>query len=265
MSSTDAIAVADAVVEEGDWTGPGAARKVLRHGDVTTAVLETARGGILRRGLAYERADAALVTNIGEDHFGDFGITALDDMARIKAVVWSGVRPGGKRIANAGCPVSLGFLARERPDAVGGEDWVLFGRGEPELTRHVERGGEAWRVIDGRLVHQRAGGADEILRVDEIPATFDGAAAHNVDNAMAAAAMASALGASHDQIGLGLRAFGRRPEDNPGRLELHRVADRLVLLDFGHNAHGVGSLAVRRGGGSRARRLFSRAAAEAVR
>lgn len=244
LSSTDAIAVGGEVVEAGDWTGPGAARRVLRDPRVTAAVLETARGGILRRGLAYERVDAAVVTNIGEDHFGDYGITSIEDMARVKAVVWDGVRPGGKRIANAGCAVSMAHLARVVPGAIGGRDWVLFGRaGDDALERHVAAGGEAWSLLDGAIVHRREGHDVRVIRVDEIPATFGGAAVHNVDNALAAAALAFAMGADHAAIVAGLGAFGRSPRDNPGRLEVYAVDGMRVVLDFAHNAHGVHALA----------------------
>jgi len=244
LSSTDAIEVAGEIVEAGDWTGPGAARRVLRDPRVTAAVLETARGGILRRGLAYERVDAAVVTNIGEDHFGDYGITSIEDMARVKAVVWDGVKPGGKRIANAGCPVSQAHLARAVPALIGGNDWVLFGRvHEGVLARHADAGGEAWSIEAGALTHWQGRLATSVVVVADIPATFGGAAVHNIDNALAAAAVAFAMGADHAAIAAGLGAFGRTPHDNPGRLEVYALDGVRIVLDFAHNAHGVHALA----------------------
>jgi len=245
LSSTDAIVIAGQTLESGDWTGPGAARKVLRHPGVTAAVLETARGGLIRRGLAYEQADAAVVTNIGEDHFGDFGIRSLDDMARVKATVWAGVREGGTRIANAGCAVTMAYVARSRPEVIGGAGWVLFARDRQAsaLVAHVAAGGVGWTIEAGSITRVGKGGAELIVAVDTIPATFSGAAVHNVDNALAAAAMAHALGATSEAIKVGLESFGRRAEDNPGRLELHEVAGARVVLDFGHNPHGVQAIA----------------------
>jgi len=255
LTSTDAIAVGDEVVERGDWTGPGAARKVLRHPRATAAVLETARGGILRRGLAYEAADAAVVTNIAADHLGDYGITELADMARVKAVVWSGVRDGGKRIAHAGCPVSMEHLRREVPSAFGDAGWVFFTRlsiealaatdaaGAADLQRHVSLGGEVWSVDGGHLVRRRGAKVESVVAVGDIPATFGGAATHNVENALAAAALAAALGASHQAIAAGLMGFGRHPSDNPGRLEVYDIGGVKVVLDFGHNPHGVSAVA----------------------
>ncbi len=242
MSSTDAIVVGGEIVETGDWTGPGAARRVLRDPRVTAAVLETARGGILRRGLAYERADAAVVTNIGEDHFGDYGISTMAEMARIKSIVWDGVRPGGKRIVNAGDPVSIDHLSSNDIAFLGSPDWVLFGRDEPLIAEHVARGGEAWTAAsaDGAIVHH-AGGATSVIAVADIPAAFEGHARHNVDNALGAAALAFAMGCDHAAIAAGLGGFGTR--DNPGRLERYVVDGVNVLLDFAHNPHGVNALA----------------------
>lgn len=244
-SSTDAIAIAGEAIETGDWTGPGAARKVLRHPKVTAAVLETARGGLIRRGLAYEQADAAVVTNIGEDHFGDFGIRSLDDMARVKATVWAGVRAGGTRIANAGCPVTMGYVARVMPEAIGGAGWVLFARDRqaPALVAHVAAGGVGWTIEAGAITRLAAGAAEPIAAVDRIPATFGGAAVHNVDNALAAAALAHALGVGAAAIRSGLESFGKQAGDNPGRLELHEAGGARVVLDFGHNPHGVQAIA----------------------
>lgn len=255
LSSTDAIAVGDVLVERGDWTGPGAARKVLRHPSATAAVLETARGGILRRGLAYDAADGAVVTNIAADHLGDYGITELADMARVKAVVWSGVRAGGKRIAHAACPVSMAHLRGEVPGWIGGADWVLFTRlsrdalgardatAAAELATHLARGGEAWLVEGEHIVHHRGADVSRVVAVADIPATFGGAATHNVENALAAAALASALGATHEDIARGLAGFGLRPSDNPGRLEVYEIDGVRVVLDFGHNPHGVSAVA----------------------
>ena len=258
MSSTDAIAVGDKVVEKGDWTGPGAARKVLRHREVTAAVLETARGGMLRRGLALSGADVAVVTNVGEDHFGEHGVTDLSGMAAAKGTVWTAVRPGGTRVLNADDPHAV-LRARMTDAAGGGGDglgaWVLFGL-DPHsetLAQHRRAGGRAL-FADGEALYI-ADGAREVrlAGVNEIPIAFGGAARHNLGNALAAAAAALALGVDPEVIRLGLASFGRSPDDNPGRAELDviRRGQALgalfasetggvrLLMDFGHNAHGA--------------------------
>lgn len=248
-TSTDAITLDGAIVEEGDWTGPGAARKVLRHPEVTAAVLETARGGILRRGLGYDQADAALVTNVGADHLGEYGIDTVAEMAAVKAVVWGGVRDGGKRLANLGCPATLEFLRTQRPEAVGGSDWILLSvEGDtPELAKHLAASGEGWSVrLRGAvevLVHHRGQGSEDLIEVGAIPATVGGTARHNVANALAAAALAHALGASLAHIASALSRFGLDPDDNPGRLERYELGGVRLLLDFAHNPHGVHALA----------------------
>lgn len=248
-TSTDAITLDGVIVEEGDWTGPGAARKVLRHPEVTAAVLETARGGILRRGLGYDQADAALVTNVGADHLGEYGVDTVAEMAAVKAVVWEGVRDGGKKLANLACPATLEYLRGLRPDAFGAADWVLLSvDGEtPGLERHLAAGGEGWSVrLRGAvevLVHHRGDRSEDLIAVGAIPATVGGTARHNVANALAASALAHALGASFEHIASALSRFGADPDDNPGRLERYELGGVRVLLDFAHNPHGVHALA----------------------
>ncbi|MCC6624556.1 MAG: Mur ligase [Deltaproteobacteria bacterium] len=238
-TSTDAITVDEAIVEAGDWTGPGAARAALRRPEVTAAVLETARGGILRRGLAVEAVDAALVTNVAEDHFGDWGIGSLEAMAAAKGVVWDAVRPGGARLVDVDDPVLAAVVSARV--AAEPTRWVLVSREYDNIhvVSHRAAGGRAWVVKHGVIT--RADGAAEVsvVAVADIPATFGGHARHNVDNALCAAAVAAALGADDRAIVKGLSSFGRTPDDNPGRLELHAVRGVRVLLDFSHNPHGV--------------------------
>lgn len=245
MSSTDAMTLDGQLLEAGDWTGPGAARRILRHPEVTAAVLETARGGILRRGLGWDQADAALVTNVGADHFGDYGITSLEAMAAVKAVVWQGVRAGGKRIANVACPVTLAHLRQDIPEAFGAPGWVLLaGAFDADgLVEHLAAGGEGWAFHDGALWHCSGGVRSAVIEAAKIPATFGGTARHNVENAMAAAALASALGVDHVTIASALERFGASPDDNPGRLERYELGALRVVLDFAHNPHGVRALA----------------------
>ena len=243
-TGTDAITLDGEVIDAGDWTGPGAARKVLRHPEVTAAVLETARGGILRRGLGYDAADAALVTNVGHDHLGEYGIDSVDAMAAVKAVVWQGVRVGGKRVANLDCPVTLAYLLSAMPEVVGHPDWVMLAAdpAHPVLRRH-RAGGDAWAVTE-HLVHFAPDHAGhEVVRVVDIPATIGGSAHHNVANALAAAALGHALGASHAQIAAALSRFGSDPDDNAGRLERYEIGGVTLVLDFAHNPHGVNAVA----------------------
>lgn len=211
-TSTDGIAVDGVLVESGDYTGPAGALAVLRRPDVDVAVLETARGGILRRGLAVSACDAALITNVSGDHLGDYGIDDVEAMARVKAVVVSTARVA---VLNAADPL----LARiEHPH-------IVWFSGEPTKG--------AWTIVAGAVC--RPDGRP-LIAVDQIPITFGGKARHNIDNALGAAALASALGLPDAAIAEGLRAFTSSFDDNPGRGNLMLLpSGTRVLVDFGHN------------------------------
>jgi cyanophycin synthetase len=234
-TSTDGIAVDGRVVEAGDWTGAEAARNVLRRREVEIAILETARGGILRRGLGVDACDAALVTNVASDHLGEFGVADLSTMARAKAVVAMAVRKGGSVVLNAD-DRRLMALAPEIRAKV-----VLFGLTANRVARaHLRTGGVAFFRSDGWLVRATRGREIRLARVDEVPLAFGGAAVHNVANALAAAALAHALRLPDAAVKEALRTFGAHAEDNPGRGHYQKLASGVgVLLDFGHNAAGL--------------------------
>ncbi|MBK9030170.1 MAG: Mur ligase [Myxococcales bacterium] len=234
VSSSDGVAVDERFIERGDWSGPDAARRVLRHPGVDLAVLEVARGGILRRGLAIEAADAAVITNVTADHLGGYGVDDLATMTQAKAVA---ARAARTVVLNADDP-ELVALAPTLTAPI-----VWFGR-DPDgavLAGHVARGGGAWAVRAGQIVHWRGGGeaARAVIAVDDVPLTFGGRAGYNVDNALAAAALATALGLPDAAVVAGLRAFTSSPDDNPGRGNLIDVRGVQVLVDFGHNPAAV--------------------------
>jgi len=240
-TSTDGFAVDEQAIEAGDWTGPGAARAVLRHPQVGLAALEVARGGILRRGLAVDHCDVAVITNVSEDHLGEQGIHELATMARVKAVVGDVVAPHGRVVLGADSPPLRDLVA-------GGHRFpapVIWFAGSPDIPpipEHRARGGEAWFVQGGVMI--RARGRDEVglVAVAEVPICFGGAATHNVENALAAAAAATVLGLPDAPIAAGLRSFGGSFADNPGRANVALVGGVVVLLDFAHNAAGILSL-----------------------
>jgi len=225
-ASSGGVVVGDELVEAGDWSGPDAARLVLRHPATELAVLETARGGILRRGLATDTCDAALITNISVDHLGTYGIDDLATMARVKAVVTRGARAV---VLNADDPVLAALpdaLALTAPitwfSVTGGNT----GTGAPAAS---------WWIEDGWIVHAGA----RLVEVTAIPITFGGRAAYNLENALAAAALAATLGLPTAAIVAGLRSFTSSATDNPGRGNLFDRAGVHVLVDFGHNPAAV--------------------------
>jgi cyanophycin synthetase len=240
-TSTDGVSIGGVVHAEGDWTGPAGARTVLRSHEVDVAILETARGGILRRGLAVDNVQAALITNVSADHFGAYGIDDLEAMVRAKGVVAHAVRQGGTVVLNASDEslVRLGTGLAGRvvffADVDGGAP-----RGAQVAMEHARRGGTVALAIDGRVELRSPAGTVDLGAVADLPLTFQGRARYNVENALGVVAMAQALGIAEAYIARGLGTFGMA--DNPGRGQLVRVNGVQVLIDFGHNPEGVRGL-----------------------
>lgn len=240
LTSTDGVFVGGETVVETDYAGPMGARLVLRHPRATLAVLETARGGILRRGVAVRRADAAAVTNISEDHFGDFGVASLDDLADAKLVIARVVPPDGAVVLNAGDPILRARgLALGRP--------VTWFAVDPAALDGLPAA-RTLTVRDGNLVAEDGPSRLEILPVAEVPAAYGGAATHNVANALAAAAIATSLPApGGGRIGLDavrtvLRGFTSEPGDNAGRGNLLEIDGVRVLIDYAHNRDALAAI-----------------------
>jgi UDP-N-acetylmuramyl tripeptide synthase len=236
LSSTDQIAVDDDVLDHGDYSGPGGARAVLRDPRVDVAVLETARGGLLRRGTGMTRADAAVITNIAADHLDDYGVTDLEALADIKWLVTRPLGDDGVAILNAEDPRLV-----ERATGFGGEiAWFALDPAAP--ARAAERAGAAcfWYVEDGWVVREEHGDKFRLGEVARIPVTLGGAARHNVANSLAAAGLAHALGVADSAISAAL--ISTATSANPGRCNLFLVGGVNVLVDFAHNPHGVTAL-----------------------
>ncbi len=236
LSSTDWIAVNDRVIDRGDWSGPGGARVVLRERDVDVAILEVARGGLLRRGLGVERADVALITNIAEDHLGDFGSQDLNELLDIKWVVSRAVSKSGQLVLNAD-----DALLNSKADEFGGDIvWFSLDPNNERITTAVKLGKLCFLCSGGKLERIEAGASELICHSDEIPITMAGAARHNVANSLAAAALTSCLGFSIDAIRDGLKTMAQA--SNPGRCNIYDVGGVKVLLDFAHNPAAMHAL-----------------------
>jgi UDP-N-acetylmuramyl tripeptide synthase len=229
LSSSDWVRVGDEVLDRGDYSGPGGARLVLRDGRVEVAVLELARGGILRRGLPIGRADAAIVTNIAADHLGEYGIQDAEGIADAKLVVAKALQ-GGPLVLNADDPRlverSAGLQAKTA--------WFTM------APAHAIRQGAA--LESGVLVLRRDGASIPVLPAAEVRIGMGGAARHNLANALAAIAGADALGLPVAAMAEALRTFGADEADNPGRGILRELGGVKVLVDFAHNPHGVAAI-----------------------
>jgi UDP-N-acetylmuramyl tripeptide synthase len=237
LSSTDQIAVDDEILDHGDYSGPGGARAVLRDPRVDVAVLETARGGLLRRGTAMTRADAAVITNIAADHLDDYGVPDLEALADIKWLVTRPLGEQGVAILNA----EDERLVERAVSFPGQIAWFALDGAAAE--RAEARAGAVchWVVEDGWMVRRDQGERFRIAEIARVPVTLGGSARHNIANALAAGGLAHALGVPDSAIAEALI----RTEDraNPGRCNLFRVGEAAVLVDFAHNPHGVSALA----------------------
>lgn len=245
LSSTDWIAVNDNIIDRDDWAGPGGARQVLRQQDVELAILETARGGLLRRGLSLERADVALITNIAEDHLGDFGSQTTEEILNIKWIVSRAVEANGILILNADDEL----LRKKARNYKGKIVWFSLDPNNRTIKNHASKGGTAF-VIDennelikiDKRIDQRShkGTARTICNTNEIPITLNGTARHNIANALAAAALCYCLKIPMKHIQQGLKSMSQ--DDNPGRSNIYEIKDFKVLVDFAHNPHAMQAL-----------------------
>jgi UDP-N-acetylmuramyl tripeptide synthase len=236
MSSTDYIAIDNEVVDRDDWSGPGGARNVLRHPAVDAAILETARGGLLRRGLGVCRADAAAITNIGRDHLGDFGSRSLDELMDIKWIVSRAVQHKGTLVLNADDD-RLVARARAYPGKLA---WFSLQPANPVIASHTAAGGAACILRDGNLVRIEGAADESICRAADIPIALQGAARHNVANALAAAALACAMGVPMADVRRGLTTMTQA--ENPGRGNVFEVDGFRVIIDFAHNPQAIEAL-----------------------
>jgi cyanophycin synthetase len=239
LTSTEGVVVGGKLVKEGDYSGPEGARRVLRRAEVDSAILETARGGLLRRGLTVERADVAVVTNIAADHLGEFGVQDLRQLAETKLLVARAIGPGGRVVLNADDPVLVEAAAAVPAPIV----WFSLDAGNAVIRRHTEGGGIA-AVVDGDVLVLVGGSEREVVaRVAEMPLASGGAARHNVANALAATAAAGGLGIPLDAVRATLCRFGRDPADNPGRANIYEIGGIRIVVDYAHNPHGMAALA----------------------
>lgn len=236
LSCTDWISVNDRIIDRDDWSGPGGARMVLRQKDVDVAILETARGGLLRRGLGIDTANAALITNIAEDHLGDFGSQSLDELLNIKWVVSHAVATTGHLILNADDEL----LVKKSGEFSGSIIWFSLSDNNPVVRAHIETGGVAFVYSGEDLVRLEGSQREVICAARDIPITLDAAAAHNIANSLGAAALAEQLGMSLAEISAGLITMSQ--DANPGRSNLYSANGFKVLVDFAHNPEAMQAL-----------------------
>ncbi len=259
---TDGVWIGGTQVESGDYSGPAGARRVLQDTSVTLAVLETARGGILRRGLAMQHASVAAIITLSADHFGDYGITDLASLADAKLVVAHAVADTGSLVYNGAIPELSSALVtyRGRAVSVGIASSNSFragtrGRGEEhdgvEEQQHIHPSPRAQDTSDSELNAPRPRAPARTLfsadlqmtpaELAEIPATLNGTALHNMLNATIALTIANELQLGPNALEA-LKRFGADPRDNMGRLMVQQVGDVTVVIDYAHNPQSVAAL-----------------------
>lgn len=240
MGCTGTIEIDNHVVMRGDYSGPAAAEVVLREPTVEHAVLEVARGGIMRRGLGFDECDVGILLNIDSDHLGERDIHTLDELARCKTVIVDAVKPDGTCVLNADDPRVLDW----------GSYWsrgkIVYFSMNPDsevLARHVADQGTVFTVSGGRIVMRHGAVEAEVIAVDDVPIAFEGHAPFNVQNAMAAAAAGYAHGLTLGDIHMGLQTFHPTPGQLPGRTNLIEADGVRCLIDYGHNVPAMKALA----------------------
>jgi cyanophycin synthetase len=236
LTSTEGVWVGGREMRAGDCAGPESAADLLSDPEIDAAVLETARGGLLRGGLGFERCDVAVVTNLSADHLGQGGVDTLAELAHVKSLVVEAVAPDGFAVLNAQDPWVAGMASRCRGRV------ALFGlRGEyPLLRAHMAAGGVAAFVRDGALLHFDGHAEHPLCRVADLAL---GSAPYNLQNALAGALAALCAGVPAPVVSGVLARFGR-DLPNPGRFELREVHGVTVVMDYGHNPRGMASALV---------------------
>jgi cyanophycin synthetase len=239
MTNSDGIYLRGTLVEAGDWTGYGGAARVLAEPGLDVAVLETARGGILLRGIGYAANDVSVVTNVSADHLGLQGIDTLDELAEVKGTVVRITKRDGWVVLNAD---DARTWAMRRETRAGVYAFSLVGR-TPEVEAALDAGGRSATLEEGWIVLRAAGRRPRrLVEAAELPVTFAGASRHNIANALAAVAACDALGLAPRHLVTGLRSFGGDAATNPGRLNLYERRGVYALIDFAHNEAGLSGL-----------------------
>jgi len=239
----------------GDYTGPSGASYVLKDPEIDVAVLETARGGMLLRGVGYQTCDIGVVTNVSPDHLGLHGVLTIEGLAEVKSLIPRVTKAGGYIVLNADDPLVLAMRYKTPAQPF----LVTRNHTHPVVMEHVASGGWALIVRDGLVHWYHAGLSDIVVSLSDVPVTFGGRAAHMVENALCATAAMLAFGMPLDQIRSGLASFEPDSTQNRGRLNVFEKQGVSVVIDYAHNEAGlVHLLALGRAfAGERGGRLFA--------
>ncbi|HHX23748.1 MAG TPA: cyanophycin synthetase [Thermoanaerobacterales bacterium] len=235
MTTTDGTYIDSRLIIKGDCSGPESARAVLLDPGVEAAVLEVARGGLIRAGLAYQHADVGIITNITEDHLGQDGINTIEDMVFVKSLVAEQVKTSGYAVLNADDPMMVEVIKRIKGSI------ILFSDQEDNiiLRKHLAQGGKGVYVKNGTIYLEQEGIYQSIGRVKDMPSTLKGRARHNIQNALAATAGVWGLNIPPRIISRALKNFRCDEKHNPGRMNIITIDNIKIMLDYAHNVKSM--------------------------
>jgi cyanophycin synthetase len=235
MTNTDGVYIEGRRIDSGDCSGPRSARNVLLHPDVDAAVFETARGGLLREGLAFDRCQVAVVTNIGSgDHLGLNYITTLEDLAVLKRVIVQNVADGGVAVLNAADPV----VAAMAQNCRGSVTYFAADAEHPIMSTHRAQG-QRVVYVDGGMLVAAQGKTEHKVALSEVPITRNGSIGFQVENVMASVAAAWGVGMPWERICAGLKSFANESDNAPGRFNVFNYRGATVIADYGHNPDAI--------------------------
>ncbi|HEY1023860.1 MAG TPA: Mur ligase family protein, partial [Sphingobacteriaceae bacterium] len=237
-TTSDGVYIQNSLMVEGDTTGPVSAEFILKDPTVEFAVLETARGGILRSGLGFPDCDIGVLTNIQEDHLGIDDIHSLDDLARVKSVLIEAVHPEGWAVINADDEYCVKVAAAARCNVA----YFSMDENNPVVLQHCQNGCTAAVYENGFITIKKGDWKIRIERVTHVPITFNGKVAFMIQNALAASLAAFLWGFKIDDIRSSLETFVPSAAHTPGRMNLFRLKDYRILVDYAHNPEGMRGL-----------------------
>jgi cyanophycin synthetase len=240
MTCTDGIYIAGRRIDSGDCSGPQSARAVLMNPAVEAAVLETARGGILREGLGFDTCDVGVVTNIGEgDHLGIADIENIEQLAKVKRCIIEAVHKNGTGVLKANDPLTAEMAEKCKGAVI----FFAIDGNDPVLSAHRAKGGRGAFVRDNAVVLAEGNTDFVLLSLERVPLTHNGRIGFQVENVLAAASACWSLGMPCEQIRLGLESFSSHMDKVPGRFNLMEIHGATVVVDYGHNPSSLLAIA----------------------
>jgi cyanophycin synthetase len=238
FTTTDGIYIQHRLIDKGDTTGPESAKTVLKDPTVDFAVLECARGGLLRGGLGFDWCDIGVVMNVASDHLGMRGINTLEDLAKVKGVIAESVAPHGYAILNADDDLVYKMADKVKSKVA----FFSLKNDSPRILEHCDDGGLAAIVDDGYIVICKGQWKLRVAKVVNVPLTFEGKAVFNIQNILAATLASFCYGFKIADIKQALHTFIPSPAQTPGRMNMFRVNDRTVMVDYAHNPAALKAL-----------------------